>query len=247
MTYFAYLDEFGHIGPYVSRTDPRYKQSPVFGLAGYVLPAQEVRGFATWFFQRKRELLHSDIQRAGKHPALWEKKGSHLFTAKSVRRYHHVRNMAYRLLNKIEQLGGFVFYVGIEKARSPKKQNSLYVRSLSEVTKRIDQFCSLNCAPSENFILILDEHPMRSELITTVSKSMYSKKRRRRCIIEPLFQVESHRYQTIQAADWIATLIERILSVDVEPRDFRSNNIFTDLFHAQIERTQKQSGLLRRY
>ena len=43
MTYFAYLDEFGHIGPYVSRADPRYKESPVFGLAGFVLPAAEVR------------------------------------------------------------------------------------------------------------------------------------------------------------------------------------------------------------
>ena len=37
VTYFAYLDEFGHIGPYVSRTDPRYKDSPVFGLARFVL------------------------------------------------------------------------------------------------------------------------------------------------------------------------------------------------------------------
>ena len=52
MTYFAYLDEFGHIGPYVSRADPRYKDSPVFGLAGFVRPAAEVRGFGTWFFQR---------------------------------------------------------------------------------------------------------------------------------------------------------------------------------------------------
>ena len=77
MTYFAYLDEFGHIGPgYISRADPRYKESPVFGLAGFVLPAAEVRGFGTWFFQRKCELLDFEIKRSGEHPALWEKKGS---------------------------------------------------------------------------------------------------------------------------------------------------------------------------
>ena len=35
VTYFACLDEFGHIGPYVSRTHPRYRESPVFGLAGF--------------------------------------------------------------------------------------------------------------------------------------------------------------------------------------------------------------------
>ena len=57
MTYFAYLDEFGHIGPYVSREDSRYNESPVFGLAGFVLPSEQVRGFGTWFFQRKCELL----------------------------------------------------------------------------------------------------------------------------------------------------------------------------------------------
>lgn len=38
MLYFAYLDEFGHIGPYVARDDPAYNDSPVFGLGGMILP-----------------------------------------------------------------------------------------------------------------------------------------------------------------------------------------------------------------
>ena len=37
MTYFAYLDEFGHIGPYLGRQHPRHNDSPVFGFAGLVL------------------------------------------------------------------------------------------------------------------------------------------------------------------------------------------------------------------
>ena len=37
VTYFAYLDEFGHIGPYVSRADARHNGSPVFGLAGTII------------------------------------------------------------------------------------------------------------------------------------------------------------------------------------------------------------------
>ena len=28
MTYFAYLDEFGHIGPYLDRQHPRYNDAP---------------------------------------------------------------------------------------------------------------------------------------------------------------------------------------------------------------------------
>ena len=73
MTYFAYLDAFGHIGPYLGRKHPRYNDSPVFGFAGLVLPVSEVRGFGTWFFQRKCHLLHFELERSGEHPAQWER------------------------------------------------------------------------------------------------------------------------------------------------------------------------------
>ena len=106
MTFLAYLDEFGHIGPYVGREDPRYKDSPVFGFAGYVLPADQVRGFGTWFFQRKCELLRFEIQRSGQHPALWEKKGASLYTVTNVREYRELRHFTNRLFNKIARLGG---------------------------------------------------------------------------------------------------------------------------------------------
>ena len=61
LTYIAYLDEFGHIGPYIARNDPRHNDSPVFGLAGLVLPIGQVRNFGTWFYQRKCELLKFEI------------------------------------------------------------------------------------------------------------------------------------------------------------------------------------------
>ena len=115
MTFLAYLDEFGHIGPYVSRGDRRYKSSPVFGFAGYVLPADQVRGFGTWFFQRKCELLDFEIRRSGRHPALWEKKGASLYTVTNVTKYRQLRLFTNRLFNKIARLGGFVLYVGVEK------------------------------------------------------------------------------------------------------------------------------------
>ena len=38
MLYVAYLDEFGHVGPYIAHHDPRYNTHPVFGLGGIVLP-----------------------------------------------------------------------------------------------------------------------------------------------------------------------------------------------------------------
>src|SRR5208283_904660 len=59
--YVVYLDEFGHIGPFVSRNDAKYHESPIFGMAGVILPVGEVRSFATWFFQRKCQLLEFEI------------------------------------------------------------------------------------------------------------------------------------------------------------------------------------------
>ncbi|MGY1880677.1 MULTISPECIES: DUF3800 domain-containing protein [Pseudomonas] len=58
--YIAYLDEFGHVGQYVSRKHPMYKTSPVFGLGGMLIPAQEVREFAIYFYKLKCQLLAWD-------------------------------------------------------------------------------------------------------------------------------------------------------------------------------------------
>ena len=62
MHYVAYLDEFGHVGQYVSRDHPRYKTSPVFGLGGMILPAHEVREFAIYFYKMKCQLLAYDLE-----------------------------------------------------------------------------------------------------------------------------------------------------------------------------------------
>lgn len=143
MTQIAYLDEFGHVGPYVSRHDPRYNDSPVFGLAGFIMPADEVRGFGTWFFQRKCQLLDFEIRRSGEHPAVWEKKGSSLYTVKNVEKYPELRRTTFRLWNKIARVGGRVFYFGIRKSAEPKAHdaNALYRYVLGEAIKRLDAYC----------------------------------------------------------------------------------------------------------
>ncbi len=245
MTYFAYLDEFGHIGPYVSRTDPRYKDSPVFGLAGFVLPAAEVRGFGTWFFQRKCQMLDFEIKRSGEHPAAWEKKGASLFTVTNVTRYRELRGFTNRLLNRIERLGGFVFYVGLRKTAAPAahRPNRLYARVLLEAIKRIDEFCEEARDPRDDFIVILDEHDQRSALITAAGRSMYGTNEPRRHLIEPPFHVESHRYQTLQAADWIAGLVGRLGAVWADPTAYPENEVFRRYFEHRVNQVSHRSGI----
>ena len=245
MTYFAYLDEFGHVGPYLGRQHERHNDSPVFGLAGFVLPSEEVRGFGTWFFQRKCELLAFEIERSGQHPALWEKKGSSLFTVTNVTRYPELRKLTNRLFNKIAAAGGFVFYVGIKKTASPgtHNPNRLYARVLVEAIKRIDEFCERDCHPPKDFVLLLDEHDQRSALITEAARSMYAKTERRRHLIEPPFHLESHRYQTLQAADWIAGLVGRIGAIWADPDAYPENEVFRRYFEHRLNQASRRSGI----
>ena len=246
MTYFAYLDEFGHIGPYVGRQDPRHNDSPVFGLAGFVLPSDQVRGFGTWFYQRKCELLQFEIDRSGQHPAQWEKKGASLYTVTNVTRYVELRRFTNRLFNKIAACDGFLFYVGTKKTTTPATHHSnrLYTRFFLEAIKRIDEFCAADCSPPADFALILDEHDQRSALITAAARSMYARYERRQHLIEPPFHLESHRYQTLQAADWIAGLVGRLGAIWADPDAYPENEVFRRYFEHRLNGISRRSEVL---
>ena len=245
MIYIAYLDEFGHIGPYISRKDLRYKESPVFGLAGFIIPASEVRNFGTWFFKRKQELLSWEIQRAGRHPATWEKKGAALYTLTNIEKYAELRKFTNRFLNKIEAVGGRVIYVGVEKSAKPQDHdsNSLYLSILREAIKRLNAYCEEDCQAGSSFLLVLDEHDQREALVTAASQAMYKTGEARRRLIEPPFQVESERYQTLQAADWIAGLTGRIAATWACPEDYADWTPFKRYFEARLNRASRRSGL----
>ena len=243
MTYIAYLDEFGHVGPYVGREDPRHNDSPVFGLAGFTMPVEQVRGFGTWFFQRKCELLDFEIQRSGEHAAVWEKKGSSLYTVTNVTRYPELRRTTFRMLNKIEKVGGRIFYYGIRKTADPGTHdaNAMYLSVLSEATRRLDTFCRYDHTTPERFLLALDEHAQRAKLVTAVAQDMYGGNEPRRQLIEPPFQLESHRYQTLQAADWIAGLVGRLGAIWKEPGVWPENLVFRRYFERRLTRLQVRS------
>ena len=115
-----------------------------------------MRGFGTWFFKRKAELLAFEIQRSGKHPAVWGKKGSSLYTVTNVARCRELRTFTSRLFNKIKSIGGFVFYVGIKKTHPPSRHNPnrLYATVLVEAIKRLDEFCQEGIQSSNSILLV---------------------------------------------------------------------------------------------
>lgn len=218
--YIVFLDEFGHIGPFVSRSDPKFNQNPVFGVAGIILPHSEVRAFATWFYQNKNNLLNHEITRSGIHPATWEKKGADLFTTRNVEKFNEVRQTAFRMINRVYRGGGHLFFYGREKYQKPVDchTSGLYTTVLGHAVRQLDRFCSQR---NEQFMVILDQHSDRVKLLAAVAKTMFGDQPAR-CLIEPPFQAESHLYQTLQAADWVAALFGRLHAYRVRPEEFKN-------------------------
>jgi hypothetical protein len=239
----AFHDEFGHCGPFIARSDPHHNTSPVFGLAGYVMPNSEVRHFATFFFQLKSNMLAADLKKCGVHPATWEKKGSELINTKSVLKYPHIRQGISRLLNEMYKRGGRIIYYGRQKYQSPQDSNSsgLYTTVLAHTIRSIDRYC---CVRKEQFMMILDQHPSRLRLLEAATKTMFGG-HPARCLIEPPFQVESHLYQTVQAADWISTLIGRIEAYRVAPAEYADWEWAERLFGSKVQALSTHSTLWR--
>ncbi|MCI5218506.1 MAG: DUF3800 domain-containing protein [Candidatus Electrothrix sp. LOE2] len=244
MLYIAYLDEFGHIGPYLSRDDPRHKTHPVFGLGGVVLPHNQVRNFATFFFKLKNDLLAYEIKKSGCHPARWEKKGAALYTTKNITKYRQLRTASFRLLNQIDRAGGFTFYVGIEKRKNVEQHNSkkLFHSVLKEAIKRLDQECG---NLHSQLLIILDQQEdrvMRPEIVQNAAYEMFGEDPRR-TLIEPPIQAESHLYQTIQCADWICGIVGRLSCYRSEPDHRKELEWAEKYFSQRLERISRRSSI----
>lgn len=245
MLYIAYLDEFGHIGPFISRDHAKHNDSPIFGLAGIVLPYDQVRSFATWFFKLKCNLLRFEIQRDQTHAAQWEKKGSALYTTRNIEKYAELRTATNRLLNKIEKIGGHILYVGLQKTHSPEKHETeaLYRAVLMEAIKRLNQYCERQEA---SLLIILDEQDdnLRTKIVAASGRTMFGEDGRKQ-LIEPPIQAESHLYQTLQCADWICGLVGRLGCNFALPNDYGDFGWAEKYFGERIKKVAPNSGIRR--
>jgi len=241
----AYLDEFGHIGPFISRADPKHKTHPAFGLGGIVLPSNKVRAFTTFFFKLKGALLAYEIEQAAVHPAQWEKKGAALFTIKNIEKYRELRNATNRILNWLSKNGGFVFYFGKEKVAGEMTLSSkgLYKSVLRESITRLNAEAETR---GKDMLIILDESEevMRKHLVEQAGYEMFGGDPRRR-IVEPPIQAESHLYQTLQCADWICGLLGRLSAYELQPENYADFEPATKYFRERVKGVAVRSSLRR--
>ncbi|MER9424388.1 DUF3800 domain-containing protein [Mesorhizobium sp. M0317] len=241
---FAYLDEFGHVGPFYGCDHPNYNTSPVFGLAGILLPEQSVRSFATYFLKQKAHLLGGDIAASGKHAYEWEKKGTNLFTARSIEKYPEIRKTAFRIINQVRTNQGKIFYYGREKIRDRNdlNANGLYKTILSHALRQIDSYCA---ALKQNFVVVVDEHSARKELLEAATKTMFGSDPTR-WLASPPFQVESYLNQNIQAADWIAAITGRLWNYRLDPAEFKKYEPYERFFWSRLHAAATHSTVMER-
>ncbi|QRM32757.1 DUF3800 domain-containing protein [Microvirga sp. VF16] len=241
---FAYIDEFGHIGPYFGRSAPVYNESPVFGLAGILLPEPAIRPFASFFLQQKELLFSEEIIRSGKMASQWEKKGTSFLRPRPVEQYPNIRRTIYRMMNRLHRDDGAVFYYGREKIKNRTDLNSmgLYKTILSHAIRKIDNYCE---QIGENFALVIDEHSARKELLETAAKTMFGEAPARR-LISPPFEVESYLNQSMQAADWIATLVGRVYAHKASPEEFPDYEPMSRLFGDRLHNIAVNSTVMER-
>lgn len=76
---------------------------------------------------------------------------------------------------------------------------------------------------------------------------MYGTDEPRRHLIEPPFHLESHRYQTVQAADWIAGLVGRLGAIWKDPSSYPENDVFRRYFEHRLNHVSRRSGIRVKY
>lgn len=241
---FVYLDEFGHIGPFMSRHSKRYNESPVFGLAGLILPEDAIRPFATQFLQLKEHVFQNEIQRSGKIPQEWEKHGTEIFTPKLVARYPHFRSTGFRLLNYIRDCGGRAFYYGRVKIQGTTNVHptGLYTTILGHTIRQLENFSATS---RNNFVMVVDEHSASKALLVTATKTMYGHTPARHLLCPP-FEVKSYINQNIQAADWVAAIVGRLAAREAVPDQYRDHDNFHTYFWQRLHQIATHSTILPR-
>ena len=241
---FVFLDEFGHIGPFVHRQDARFNTSPVFGLSGIILPENAVRNFSTAFLQLKSSIFSSDILKAGVPAFKWEKKGSDIFRPKAMGKYPELRNAGFRLLNQLLKSGGHTFYYGIEKQVDKLDGNpiGLYTTALAHAIRRIDQHCQ---EMNSNFVLVVDQHSAHHDLLECAAKTMFGQQPARR-LLSPPFEVESYLNQNMQAADWIASITGRLWAFELQPVQYADHQKTKAYYWDRLHQVAVHSAVNRR-
>ena len=209
----AYIDEFGHVGPYIDRNHPKYWQHPVFGYAGFIIPSSHAREIGAAFVKAKQSLFKTEIDKS-ELPSQWERKGSEYFTTGSIEARPEQIKVFSNLIRKLKALEGIIFYYGDEKPRGTLKETDRSSKKIAEDALRqtINRICRYAESKDQDVLIIADsfDDKSRQELASKMYAHIYSSSAPdvKRAVEAPL-HVESKLNSGVQFADWICGIVGR--------------------------------------
>ena len=231
----AYIDEVGEPGAFVSYDHAKFKTSPVFGYAGFVIPEERVHDFSRQVTQTKREFF-SFLHPTENYIPTWEGKGAELFQKGAMERTKGRREiLALRdLLEKLPSAGGSLFYFVREKAigtpgqvwgsaaGSPETRSHIEERTLQCLAETINRLCTHADYKNQNILLFQDmiNESQRKAQVARSYANIYARMKEHqemRRILEAPAYIDSDLSSNIQCADWIAALIGRACNYQLNP------------------------------
>lgn len=213
----AYIDEIGETGAFVSHDHPRFRTSPAFGYAGFVIPAASARQFGAVFTHSKRTLFKSDI--GERDPARFERKGAELFRPDTLEKFPQQVRVFNSLVKQVRDLGGALFYYADEKPLGTPKQTSLdnsarETAAMREALNRLARHAQSK--GNSNLIVMIDQinEKTRVERLQDMYGHILGRAsdfREMKLIVEPPMHVDSKLSANIQFADWVAACATRAI------------------------------------
>ncbi len=212
----AYIDEIGETGAFVSHDHPRFRTSPAFGYAGFVIPAANARRFGAAFVTNKRALFKSEIGDAD--PAQFERKGADVFRPATLESFPQQVRVFNSLVARLQELGGALFYYADEKPLGTPKQTGLDTdeRETAAMREALNRLARHAQKHNANILVMIDQINEKTRIERL--RQMYGHILGRasgfpemKLIVEPPMHVDSRLSANIQFADWVAACVTRAI------------------------------------
>ncbi|MDR0483433.1 MAG: DUF3800 domain-containing protein [Cellulomonadaceae bacterium] len=217
----AYIDEIGEPGAFVARDHAKFRTSPAFGYAGFVIPESSARLFAQDMAEMKRNVFASALQSVA-NPGQWERKGATIFH-RNTRSKHPEQIRAFsRLVSLLVRRGGRLFYYADEKVPGTPKQVLINpadreTAAMRETLNRLSRHADTR---NQNLLVLIDQinEKTRAERLPNMYGHILGRAAgfpEMSRIIEPPMHVDSVLSANIQFADWVAAAVTRAIDFQI--------------------------------
>lgn len=227
----CFLDEFGHDGPYISKNHPTHNHSPVFGYGGFIIDVDNLREITQKFRSMSNGVYSSSPKIRSKCTKSGEVKGQYVFQKDSLK-IKRIRQSGHRLMNNISSSGGNLYFYGMEKysGTGGHKPANLHISSTREAVKGILKY---SISQNKKVLIIMDQHSTHFQRVKPIIANSFRKNLNFQ-LVEPPHEADSELYDSVQAADWICSIMFRTFSYRAQPKEWSSDHAYFDTYNEKI-------------